>query len=74
MSHLDELMEEERPPFVSISQTLNIGADLKARLEAVARREGLDARSLGRRVIREAVEAGERGSEVGRVSRGTSAR
>jgi hypothetical protein len=54
----------EELPVVSLSQTLNITAPLKARLEVVARREGLDATSLGRRVIRAAVEARERGEAL----------
>lgn len=57
--------ESEALRVVSISQTLNIGTELKGRLEAVARREQLDATSLGRRVIRAAVEQRERAGGAG---------
>jgi len=45
---------------VHISQVLNLGWDLRQRLEAVAAREHIDATCLGRRIVEAAVSARER--------------
>jgi hypothetical protein len=42
-----------------VAQVVNIGYDLRRRLDAVARAEGLDATSLGRRLIEAGVAARE---------------
>jgi hypothetical protein len=43
-------------------QAVNIGRDLRQRLEAVAREQGADGTYLGRKALREYVEQRERGS------------
>jgi hypothetical protein len=45
---------------VSRSEVVNVGSDLRLRLELVARREGRDATSLARFLIREHVEQKEK--------------
>jgi hypothetical protein len=59
---------EERVVLNHVAQTVNVGYDLRRRLDAVARVEGLDATSLGRRIIEAAVTAREQaatGREAG---------
>jgi hypothetical protein len=48
------------PRRTSLSQVVNLGYDLRERLDKLAREEGRDATSLARRVLREYVEAHER--------------
>jgi hypothetical protein len=50
---------------VTISQVLNIGFDLRQRLQAVADREHIDAKCLGRRIVDAAVSERERTEEAG---------
>jgi hypothetical protein len=59
---------EERVVLNHVAQTVNVGYTLRRRLDAVARAEGLDATSLGRRIIEAAVTAREQaatGREAG---------
>jgi hypothetical protein len=51
------------------TRVVNIGAELRERLDAVARLEQLDATSLGRRIIEAAVVARERASSAAREER-----
>jgi hypothetical protein len=50
----------------SAKRVVSVGEDLRARLEAVARAEGSDATYLGRRIVREYVEAAEQRADVAR--------
>jgi len=50
---------------ISRSQVVNLGYNLRARLEAVARAEGLDVTSASRRVLTAWVEAREREGQNG---------
>jgi predicted DNA-binding protein len=44
----------------SAGQAINVGRELRQRLEAVAREQGADGTYLGRRIVREYVEQVER--------------
>jgi predicted transcriptional regulator len=49
-----------QPDRVVIGETIRVGADIKAKLELLARQENADATCLARRVLREYVETRER--------------
>jgi hypothetical protein len=44
---------EEHVVRASVTQSLNVGVDLRRKLELVAREQGADATYLGRRILRE---------------------
>jgi hypothetical protein len=58
---------QDSVPLASLSQSLNLGVDLRRRLEAVAVKHGFDATGYGRRLIREQLEREEQSN--GRTSR-----
>jgi hypothetical protein len=47
---------EEHVVRASVTQSLNVGVDLRRKLELVAREQGTDGTYLGRKVLREYVE------------------
>jgi hypothetical protein len=51
---------DDRAPFAASSQVVNVGQELRAKLEPVARTQGSDVTGLVRRVLREYLEQFER--------------